>query len=167
MGFGKLIKDVAKGISEINEERRERKYREKVRDFERKENIAAGRFCKGCGRTGEFDNKCNDCLKFPFCENCCRQNKRYGTICLNCCPKYLCNAQSCNNLSDDDCVACGRQVCQDHWEVLFVEKNQFFSCVFDKGNVCTFCVAQGKTGTFRKRFNCPKCRNELHQKTIH
>ena len=167
MGFGKFIKDVAGGIQNMNDERNERKRREQVKDFQRNEHIAAGKFCKGCGRTGEFDSQCTDCLKFPFCNNCYLSNQRFGIKCLHCCGNYLCKAQGCSRLSDDDCISCKRQICQTHWGALFLyNKNQFFTCAFHKGNVCKFCVEQGKTGTFKKHFTCLKCGNELHQKMI-
>jgi len=166
MGFGKLIKDVARGINELNDDRRERKQQEKLRNYQRSEDIAAGKFCKGCGKTGDFHNQCGECLQDPFCNGCCLTNKRFGTLCLHCCPKFMCQVENCYALSDVDCVACNRQVCQKHWGVLFVQKNQFFTCVYDKGNVCTTCAESNKSGLFTKHFNCPKCGNELYQKTI-
>lgn len=167
MGFGKLLKDVAGGIRDIREEGRERKRLEQVREYQRKEDIGAGRFCKGCGKTGQFDNKCNDCSRFPFCNDCCLNNEKWGTMCMNCAPKYMCDSKGCICLSDDECVVCNKKVCQkNHWYPFFMEKNQFFSCVFDKGNVCRYCVEKGKKGMFTKHYNCLKCGYELQQKII-
>jgi len=167
MGFGKLLKDITDGVREKNEERKQRQNQEKLREYQQREDVAAGRFCKICARTGEFENKCDDCLKFPICNDCCATNERYGTICANCFPKYQCAGEGCNILSNDECVVCNRQVCQsEHWYPFFVEKGKFFSCIYDKGNVCKYCVEEGKHGTFTKHYDCPKCGNELHQKTI-
>lgn len=156
-------------IKEKQEERRDQQHNERLRDSQRRTDIASGRFCKKCMRTGEFSNQCYDCKRLPFCDVCIRSNERFGIICLDCAPKYLCMAKGCTNLFDDKCVLCTNRVCQTHWGILFVyEKNKVFSCVYPehRGNVCLYCVSNGITGTFRKKYTCPNCKNELHQKTI-
>ena len=166
MGFGKLLKDIAGGIKEINDERRERKQQEELRGLQRGKNIDEGKFCKICIRIGEFENRCNDCSQFPICNDCCKKNEKWGAMCKYCAPKYMCFV-GCGNLSSDECVSCNKKVCQEkHWRPFFVGKGQVFECGQDKGHICIHCVDKGKTGTFRKRYNCPKCGHELQVKTM-
>jgi len=167
VGFGKILKDISKGVKDLNEDRKERNERDRLREFQRKEDISTGRFCKICKRTGEFGNQCEDCQTYPICDNCCTTNKIHGTICAHCFSDHACFAEGCRSLSAEECVACNRAVCQsDHWYAFFVEKGKIFSCIYDKGNVCKYCAEDGKRGTFTKHYDCPRCGNELRQQTF-
>lgn len=157
------------GLGDWLRERKEQKQREQLRTSQRNADIAAGKYCKICMRMGEFGNKCEDCGLFPICNSCMhrRRNDNEGTICHRCFPKYACGVPNCPYLIEESCINCGRAVCQDHWSALFIfDKNKVFSCVFQqhRGNVCKLCVVQ--TGTFRKKYVCKKCGNELHQRII-
>lgn len=166
MGFGKFIKKIVNDVADANDLRKERKRRGELREYERSENIASGKFCKGCAKTGEFNHQCGECLKMPFCDNCSISNQRWGTRCMHCARKYMCVAEGCGRLSDDDCMICQRQICQGHWQALFVKNGQFFACPYDNGNICKSCAEGGKVGTFRKHYTCQKCGNDLQIKTV-
>lgn len=145
-----------------SQEWHEKKQREQHKAAQINRDYEAGRYCKICHKTGEFDNQCDKCGISPICDDDRGINKTHGTVCRNCYSKYQCRISGCNSLWDDGCVVCGTHVCNHHWSAFFVyDKNIVFQCVVDKGPVCRSCVESGKTGTFKKKYGCRRCGYEL------
>jgi len=131
-------------------------------------------YCLGCGEGITIGNKCMNCEKAPFCNDCSEKHPSMGRVCNNCKKEKNLGCIHCQNFSIRSCPSCrslkekGRidritQTCEDHITREFREEHEDFQkCFICKncgGEVCLKCVVS--KGIFFKDYFCKYCENDL------